>query len=100
MRQKFHLGGLSITAEFYAGWIYQQSAKIYEAGENRALRDFSNRGAGKQYASAFAMRELGFQRVLFLVHRNQIAKQAMKSYRKVFGGQVVDGTGYGKTSEI
>ena len=58
--------------------------KIYEAGENRALL-ISATGTGKTYASAFAMRELGFQRVLFLVHRNQIAKQAMKSYRKVFG---------------
>jgi superfamily II DNA or RNA helicase len=58
--------------------------KIYEAGENRELL-ISATGTGKTYASAFAMRELGFQRVLFLVHRNQIAKQAMKSYRKVFG---------------
>ena len=72
--------------------------KIYEAGENRALL-ISATGTGKTYASAFAMRELGFQRVLFLVHRNQIAKQAMKSYRKVFGGQVVMGLVTGKTSE-
>lgn len=69
--------------------------KIYEAGENRALL-ISATGTGKTYASAFAMRELGFQRVLFLVHRNQIAKQAMKSYRKVFGGQVVMGMVTGK----
>ena len=38
--------------------------KIYEAGENRALL-ISATGTGKTYASAFAMRELGFQRVLF-----------------------------------
>lgn len=69
--------------------------KIYEAGENRALL-ISATGTGKTYASAFAMRELGFQRALFLVHRNQIAKQAMKSYRKVFGGQVVMGLVTGK----
>lgn len=69
--------------------------KIYEAGENRALL-ISATGTGKTYASAFAMRELGFQRVLFLVHRNQITKQAMKSYRKVFGGQVVMGLVTGK----
>lgn len=69
--------------------------KIYEAGENRALL-ISATGTGKTYASAFVMRELGFQRVLFLVHRNQIAKQAMKSYRKVFGGQVVMGMVTGK----
>lgn len=43
------------------------------------------RGTGKTYASAFAVRELGYKKVLFLVHRNQIAEQAMKSYQKVFG---------------
>lgn len=44
----------------------------------------SSTGTGKTYASAFAMRELGFRKVLFLVHRNQIAKQALKSFQKVF----------------
>lgn len=45
------------------------------------------------------MREMGFQRVLFLVHRNQIAKQAIKSYRKVFGGSVSMGMVTGKYQE-
>ncbi len=72
--------------------------KIYEAGEDRALL-ISATGTGKTYASAFAMRELGFQKVLFLVHRNQIAKQAIKSYRKVFGGQVSMGMVTGKHQE-
>ena len=53
-------------------------------------------GTGKTYASAFAMRELEFKRVLFVVHRNQIAKQAMKSFRKVFGGKVSMGQVTGK----
>ena len=53
----------------------------------------------KTYASAFAMRELGFQRALFLVHRNQIAKQAKKSFRKVFSGQVSMGLVTGKYQE-
>lgn len=48
-------------------------------------------GTGKTYASAFAMRELGFQRVLFLVHRNQIAKQAKASFERVFGSKVRTG---------
>ena len=61
--------------------------KILEVGEERALL-ISATGTGKTYASAFAMRELGFKKVLFVVHRNQIAKQAIKSYRKVFGGTV------------
>ena len=59
--------------------------KIYDAGEKRALL-ISATGTGKTYASAFAMRELGFQRILFLVHRGQIAKQAKNSFKKVFAG--------------
>ena len=48
-------------------------------------------GTGKTYASAFAMRELRFQRVLFLVHRNQIAKQAKTSFETVFGNSIRTG---------
>lgn len=42
-------------------------------------------GTGKTYASAFAVRALKPKRVLFLVHREQIARQAMASYRRVLG---------------
>lgn len=69
--------------------------KIYDAGEDKALL-ISATGTGKTYASAFAARELEFKRVLFLVHRNQIAKQALKSYRKVFDGKVSMGIVTGK----
>ena len=72
--------------------------KIYEEGKDKALL-ISATGTGKTYASAFAMRELGFKKVLFLVHRNQIAKQAMKSYRKVFGGTVTTGQVTGKHAD-
>lgn len=57
---------------------------IREEGKSRALL-ISATGTGKTYASAFAMREENPSRVLFLVHREQIAKQAMASYRKIFG---------------
>ena len=57
-------------------------------------------GTGKTYASAFAMRELGFQRVLFLVHRNQIAKASHEVVSESVWWTSGDGTGYGKTSEI
>ena len=70
--------------------------KIIEAGEERALL-ISATGTGKTYASAFAMRELGFKRVLFLVHRGQLARQTKKSYQKVFGKDVsmgLVGAGY------
>ena len=69
--------------------------KIYEAGEDKALL-ISATGTGKTYASAFATRELEFKKVLFLVHRNQIAKQALKSYRKAFDGKVSMGMVTGK----
>lgn len=72
--------------------------KIYDAGNERALL-ISATGTGKTYASAFAMRELDFKKVLFVVHRNQIAKQALKSYRKVFAGTVSMGQVTGKHTE-
>ncbi len=70
--------------------------KIVESGEERALL-ISATGTGKTYASAFAMRELGFKRVLFLVHRGQLARQTKKSYEKVFAKTVsmgLVGAGY------
>lgn len=61
--------------------------RIIEKGEERALL-ISATGTGKTYASAFAMRELGFKRVLFIVHRAQLAKQAKKSFERVFNNSV------------
>lgn len=58
--------------------------KILEKGEKRALL-ISATGTGKTYASAFALRENKPRRALFLVHREQIAKQAIESYKKIFG---------------
>lgn len=70
--------------------------KIIEKGEERALL-ISATGTGKTYASAFAMRELGFKRVLFIVHRAQLAKQAKKSYERVFNNSISMGiVGNGK----
>ncbi len=57
--------------------------KLIDKGEDKALL-ISATGTGKTYASAFAMRELEYKRVLFLVHRGQLAKQTLKSYKKVF----------------
>lgn len=61
--------------------------KLYEQRENKGLL-ISATGTGKTYASAFAMREIGFKRVLFLVHRNQLARQTMQSYKRVFSNTV------------
>lgn len=70
--------------------------KILQAGEKRALICASC-GTGKTFASAFAMRELGFKHVLFLVHRGQLARQALSAYKKIFPNSVsmgMVGAGY------
>lgn len=64
--------------------------KLRDNGADKALL-ISATGTGKTYASAFAMRELRYKRVLFLVHRNQIAKQAKLSFERVFGSGIKTG---------
>ncbi len=81
--------------EMQLGFI-RNLRKIIDSGEKHALL-ISATGTGKTYASAFAMRELGFKRVLFLVHRGQLARQTKRSYEKVFGKNVsmgLVGAGY------
>jgi len=72
--------------------------KIIEAGKNRALL-ISATGTGKTYASAFAMRELGFKRVLFIAHRDHLIRQTVKSYRNVFANTIRMGVYSGKSKE-
>lgn len=89
--EKYKLQPNSMQAGFIANL-----KKILDAGQDHALL-ISATGTGKTYASAFAMRELGFKRVLFLVHRGQLARQTKKSYEKVFSKSVsmgLVGAGY------
>lgn len=72
--------------------------KITEEGNTKALL-ISATGTGKTYASAFAARELEYKRVLFLVHRNQIARQALQSYKRVFGTGISLGLVTGKKQQ-
>lgn len=62
----------------------QNLKKIREAKETKALL-ISATGTGKTYASAFALREENPKKALFIVHREQILRQAISSYRNVFG---------------
>lgn len=57
---------------------------IRNSNESKALL-ISATGTGKTYASAFALQDQNSKKALFLVHREQIAKQALQSYRNVFG---------------
>ena len=72
--------------------------KIINQGEERALL-ISATGTGKTYASAFAVRERNPKKILFLVHREQIAKQAIRSYQRVFGNEKIIGLLSGKSKD-
>lgn len=68
----------------------QNLKELVERGKNRGLL-ISATGTGKTYASAFGARDVlldNNSKMLFVVHREQIAKQAMKSFQKVFGSTV------------
>lgn len=67
--------------------------RLLDVKEQKALL-ISATGTGKTYASAFALREMNPKKVLFLVHRERIAKQALISYQKVFGSRRADGENY------
>ncbi|MBO7618101.1 MAG: DEAD/DEAH box helicase [Bacteroidales bacterium] len=67
--------------------------EIIRSGGKRALL-ISATGTGKTYASAFAIRKLFSENVLkgkkalFLSHREQINRQALKSYKRIFGKNI------------
>ena len=56
---------------------------LIKQGENRAIL-VSATGTGKTYASAFAVKDFRPKRFLFLVHREQIAKQSIAAYKNIF----------------
>ena len=67
----------------------QNLGDLSNKGENKALL-ISATGTGKTYASAFGVRDVLMSnkpdgRMLFVVHREQIAKQALESFKNVFG---------------
>ncbi len=58
--------------------------RLRENGQDRGLL-ISATGTGKTYLSAFELRNYNPKRALFIVHREQIGKQALNSFRNVFG---------------
>lgn len=66
---------------------------------DRALL-LSSTGTGKSLASAFMLREMGTRKALFIVHREQIAKQTLKSYKRVFGSSRTYGLLSGNSREF
>ena len=72
--------------------------EIRAMGEHKALL-ISATGTGKTYAAAFAMREINPKRALFLVHREQILRKAIESFKNVFGDTKTFGLYSGTSQE-
>ncbi|MEE3443329.1 MAG: DUF3427 domain-containing protein [Methanobrevibacter sp.] len=77
----------------------QKLNEIRKMGNHRALL-ISATGTGKTYAAAFALREINPKRALFLVHREQISRKSMDSFRNVFGDTKSFGNYSGNSKEI
>ena len=58
---------------------------LREEGKDRALL-ISATGTGKTYLSAFDAKKVQPRRLLFVIHRENIARAAMKSFKNVFYG--------------
>lgn len=57
---------------------------LRQVGNDRGLL-ISATGTGKTYLSAFDVKKFNPKRFLFIVHRKNIAKKAMGSYKTIFG---------------
>lgn len=57
-------------------------AKLQQDNKHKALL-ISATGTGKTYLSAFAVKKVNPKRLLFLAHREQILKQACKTFAKI-----------------
>lgn len=77
----------------------QNLKSLIDAGENKALL-ISATGTGKTYASAFALAELGYDRALYIVHREQIARRSMESFKNVLPGRIKMGILSGNSKDL
>ena len=76
-----------------------QSMRDLRAQQAARALLISATGTGKTYAAAFAVRDAKPRRMLFLVHREQIAKQALRSFRRVCGPDASMGLLSGNSKE-
>ncbi|MFM2230241.1 MAG: hypothetical protein RL607_1499 [Bacteroidota bacterium] len=58
--------------------------RLRASGKKRALL-ISATGTGKTFLSAFDVQEVNPKKFLFIVHRENIAKAAMRTFKKIFG---------------
>ncbi|MEL4024927.1 DEAD/DEAH box helicase [Lysinibacillus endophyticus] len=76
---------LSIKPNKMQSVALDQLKELRATGAKKGLI-ISATGTGKTYLSAFDVRNFAPQKMLFIVHREQILKKAMQDYRKILGG--------------
>lgn len=70
-----------------------------DTGVNKALV-ISATGSGKTYLAAFDARNYGAKRLLYVVHRDMILKDARDTFKKVFGAERTYGMYTGSNSDL
>ena len=74
---------ITLTPNYMQEQFLENIRNLIRNGEDKAIL-VSATGTGKTYASAFAVNDFKPKRFLFLVHREQIAKQSINAYKHVF----------------
>lgn len=67
----------------------EQLKSLRDSGAKKGLI-ISATGTGKTYLSAFDVRNFAPNKMLFIVHREQILNKAMQDYKKILGGNDED----------
>lgn len=81
--QKIKEQNVTLTPNYMQEEFLENIRNLIKRGERRAIL-VSATGTGKTYASAFAVNDFKPKRFLFLVHREQIAKQSIEAYKNIF----------------
>lgn len=77
----------------------KEISKLRGRGINKALI-IAATGSGKTYLAAFDAKNFDAKRLLFVVHRDTILNDAIKTFRNIFGARVTYGFFTGNDKEI
>ncbi|WP_407376491.1 DEAD/DEAH box helicase [Methanobrevibacter sp.] len=83
IREKIKEQNITLTPNYMQEEFLDNIRNLIKQGEDKAIL-VSATGTGKTYASAFAVKDFKPKRFLFLVHREQIAKQSINAYKHIF----------------
>ena len=81
--EKIKDSNVTLTPNYMQEEFLENIRTLIKQGEDKAIL-VSATGTGKTYASAFAVKDFKPERFLFLVHREQTAKQSINAYKHVF----------------